>query len=69
MRAGVAKYRKHLTKQRGLICEEHLFRGPSRGARCLSRATGYQRTCDIYLCGTHARGFLRVEPLHPLARP
>ena len=67
MRTGVARYRKHLTKQRGAICEEHLWRGPRRGVRCLALAVGYQRFWDIYLCGNHKRAYRSIEPLHPLA--
>ena len=68
MNTGVARWRKHMTKQRGLICEEHVFRGARRGARCLSRATGYQPRNDIFVCGVHARGYLHVETIPaPLA--
>jgi hypothetical protein len=69
VRTGVMRYRKHLTMQRGFICEEHLFRGARRGARCLALAVGYQRQWDVYVCGNHKSGYLTVEPLRPLATP
>ena len=46
-----------------MLCESRMYSGPYYGARCIYPATGYQPLNDIYVCGVHARGYLRVEPL------
>lgn len=46
-----------------------MYSGPYYGAKCIYRATGYQPLNDIYVCGVHARGYLRVEPIALTAGP
>ena len=48
---------------RGVLCEERMYSGPYYGARCVFRAQGYQPLNDVYVCGVHARGYLKVEPI------
>ena len=51
-----------LTRQSGR-CDGFMLRGPNQGRRCPYRATGYQRTYDLRLCGYHQRAYLSIEPL------
>lgn len=48
---------------RGVMCEERLYTGGHYGARCVYFATGYQTLHDVYVCGVHARAYLRVVPI------
>jgi hypothetical protein len=55
--------RERAKAERGVFCEERMYSGAYYGARCIFHATGYQAFNDIYVCGIHARAYLRVEPL------
>jgi hypothetical protein len=55
--------RERLRSERGVICEERLYRGAHKGSPCIHLAIGYQAFNDIYLCGMHARGYLNVAEL------
>lgn len=59
--------RERSRSERGRFCEDRIYSGPFRFARCVHYATGYQQFNDIYLCGLHAKGYLSVEPLVSIA--
>ncbi len=62
--ARLRKRRSRLRRNspRGVLCESQMWTGRYYGAECPFYATGYQPFNDIYICGTHARAYINVEP-------
>ena len=58
--------RRVLNDPRGTVCESRMWTGPHRWSYCPFRARFYQQQNDIFVCGIHARAYVRLEPSAPL---